>query len=91
MAKFGEGQPINRGGRPKGAVSKLTREFKEMVQTTMSELQDDPRANLTTWAKENTTEFYKIASKLIPTEMKNDVSVTDNKIVVIREDSQVKK
>jgi len=87
MAKFGQGQPTNLGGRTKGAVNKHTREFKELIQITMMELQEDKRANLLTWAKENTTEFYKIASKLIPTEMKNDVTLTDNTIKVIYEDS----
>jgi hypothetical protein len=91
MAKFGQGQPINLNGRPKGAVNKTTREFKELVSTVMNELQDDPRANLKSWAKENPTEFYKIASKLIPVENKTDLSVTDNQIIVIREDSKVKK
>ena len=91
MAKFGQGQPINLNGRPQGTVNKTTREFKELVSTVMNELQDDPRANLKSWAKENPTEFYKIASKLIPVENKTDLSVTDNQIIVIREDSKVKK
>jgi hypothetical protein len=87
MAKFGQGQPTNLGGRHKGVPNKINREFKELLQQTMMELQEDKRANLLTWAKENTTEFYKIASKLIPTEMKNDVTLTDNTIKVIYEDS----
>lgn len=89
MAKFGQGQPTNLGGRQKGVPNKHTREFKELLQQTMMELQEDKRANLLTWAKENTTEFYKIASKLIPTEMKNDVTLTDNTIKVIYEDSTI--
>lgn len=64
------------GGRQKGTPNKLTSTFKDLVISTMEKLQEDDRANLETWAKENPTEFYKIASKLIPTE----VSATVNDI-----------
>ena len=68
-------------GRPKGAINKLTKTVKETVLGAFNELQADPKANIMAWAKENTTEFYKIASKLIPTEVNASVEV--NKPVII--------
>lgn len=70
-------------GKPKGAKNKITKTVKERVLDTFNSLQEDNRANLTQWAKENPTEFYKIAAKLIPTEV--DATVTANVITVIRE------
>lgn len=61
------------GGKTKGTPNKLTTTFKELVVTTMEKLQDKPKVNLEEWAEANPTEFYKIASKLIPTEVEAKV------------------
>lgn len=53
-------------GRPKGSQNKLTKTVKEAVKLAFDTLQEDKRANLVTWAKDNPTDFYKIAAKLIP-------------------------
>lgn len=66
------------GGRKAGTPNKLTSTFKQLVMTTLDDLQSDRRANLKAWAKENPTEFYKIASKLIPTEITARVTNTAN-------------
>ncbi len=70
------GKPFEKGnaGKPKGAVNNLTKTFKDLLILTLEEIQADPKANLLTWAKDNPTEFYKIASKLIPTEVKAEVA-----------------
>lgn len=62
---FEKGNP----GRPHGAISKLNRTVKETVLAVFQELQSDPDAKLLAWAKKEPTEFYKIAAKLIPTEI----------------------
>jgi hypothetical protein len=67
-------------GRPKGTPNKLTRTVKETVMAAFQDLQSDPRANIITWAKDNPTEFYKIASKLIPTEISANVEVTKKEL-----------
>ena len=64
------------GGRPKGVPNKLTRTVREVVLETFNRLQEDPAHNLDAFAKENPKEFYQIAAKLIPTEVKADVEVT---------------
>lgn len=66
------------GGRPKGAQNKLTKTVREAVFDTFNELQEDKRYNLKAFAKENPTEFYKIAAKLIPADIKAEVKTVDN-------------
>lgn len=72
---FKKGESGNLAGRPKGTPNKLTRTVKETVLAVFNDLQSDPEANLLSWAQQEPTEFYKIASKLIPTEVKADVGV----------------
>lgn len=71
-------------GRPHGAVNKLTRTVKETVLAVFNELQSDPDVKLSAWAKNEPTEFYKIAAKLIPTEIKGKVD-SDQTIKLIIE------
>lgn len=82
MAKFQKGN----AGKPKGAKNKITKTVKEVVFDVFEQLQVDPKANLLNWGKENPTEFYKIAAKLIPTDVKAQVDNSGAmEIKVIRE------
>jgi len=56
-------------GRPKGAQNKLTKTVKESVLFVFNEIQDDPKVNLTAFAKKYPRDFYNIAARLIPTEI----------------------
>jgi hypothetical protein len=69
------------GGRPKGASNKLTKTFKELVSETVQKLNDNPKTTMENWAVQNQTEFWKIASKLIPTEVQAKVEATIVKVV----------
>ena len=51
-----------------------------MVVVAFNELQGDENANLANWAKENTTEFYKLAAKLIPTSVNADLTTKGEQI-----------
>ena len=62
------------GGRPKGAVNQTTKLVKETFAEVFSNLQSHPTANLQSWAVDEPTEFYKLASKLIPAQMSVDVT-----------------
>jgi hypothetical protein len=62
------------GGSRKGSPNKLTKSVKEAFEVAFNELQGDENANLANWAKENTTEFYKLAAKLIPTSVNADLT-----------------
>ena len=77
--RFGKGNP----GKPKGAVNKSTRLVKEVFAEVFSLLQDHSTANLQTWAETNPTEFYKLATKLIPTELEHSggIDLSDMPIV----------
>lgn len=69
MAKFTSGNK----GRPKGAINKLNRTVKETVLKVFQDLQQDPKSNLLEWGKKNTSMFYQIAAKLIPTEISGQI------------------
>ena len=65
------------GGRIKGTPNKLTKTVKETVLGVFNDLQEDPKANLLSWAKTEPTEFYKIAAKLIPMDVSASVQLTN--------------
>jgi hypothetical protein len=60
------------GGRRKGIPNKITRSFKEAVQTAYQAIGGDEA--FATWARENQSDFYKIAARLIPAETANPIS-----------------
>ena len=76
MAQFEKGNK----GKPKGATNKITKSVKEAFEIAFNELQGDSEANLANWAKENTTEFYKLAAKLIPTSVSADLTTNGKEI-----------
>ena len=67
----------NRGkGRPKGARNKTTVAMKEAIMCVYNDLQEEAgreNGHFVDWAKENPTEFYKIASKLIPIDLNANI------------------
>ena len=74
--QFAKGNP----GKPKGAVSHLTRTVKEVVLKTFNDLQDDEKNNLLAFAQKFPRDFYNIAAKLIPTELSATVTNLPNLI-----------
>lgn len=60
------------GGREKGTPNKTTATVREAFENAFRILQDDEVANVITWGKNNTTEFYKLSSKLIPMQISGD-------------------
>lgn len=64
------------GGREKGVQNHLTKTVKETVLEVFNKLQDDPKANLESFAKKYPREFYQIAAKLIPTEITGNIRTT---------------
>lgn len=70
------GKPFEKGnsGRPPGTQNKLTKTVKETVLAVFNDLQDDPKNNLTAFAVKYPRDFYNIAAKLIPTDIKADVN-----------------
>ena len=63
---------IKTGGREKGTPNKFTKTFKELLARTINELELEGPTFMD-WAKENPTEFYKIAARLIPTELTGEI------------------
>lgn len=76
--KVGENTPVkntgNMGkGRVKGVPNKSTKAVKEALQEAFENLGGVPA--LAAWAAENPTEFYKLWTKLIPTEVKAELTM----------------
>jgi hypothetical protein len=64
------------GGRQKGTPNKTTAAFKDAITAVYGDLQetcpDREHGHFFAWAKDNQTEFYKLASKLIPVQVAGD-------------------
>lgn len=71
---FKKGQSGNPKGKKKGQVSKFTSSFKEALRIAFDGI--GGTKNLTAWARENPTEFYKIMARLIPVEVSGSISHT---------------
>jgi UV DNA damage repair endonuclease len=67
-----KGQTNNPNGRPKGSPNKATKTVREHFAHAFNLLQESDTANLHQWAQSNPTEFYRLASKLIPMQVSND-------------------
>lgn len=59
-------------GRPPGAVNKSTRAVKEALQEAFEGM--GGTASLIEWAKSEPTEFYKLWTKMLPAEVKAEVT-----------------
>jgi hypothetical protein len=78
------------GGRKKGSQNKLTRTVKETVLEVFNQLQEKPGVKLLDWAEQEPTEFYRIAAKLIPTDIKGEVKTTSKIVLqVVRKNTTV--
>lgn len=72
------------GGRVAGTPNKLTKTVRETVLAVFNDLQEKPGVRLLDWAQDEPTEFYRIAAKLIPTDIKADVKHTGKVILHIK-------
>lgn len=70
-------------GRPLGSVNIYTKSIKETVLEAFAAMQEDPEANILSWGMKNPTEFYKIAARLIPTQIQANIKL-DNGIPLDR-------
>lgn len=75
-------------GKPKGAQNKINRTVKETVLAAFNNLQEDPKNNITAFAKAYPRDFYQIAAKLIPTEIKGNVKQTNKVLLQIVRNSK---
>jgi hypothetical protein len=61
-------------GRKPGSLNKLTSTIKGEFEHVFRELQKEEGVNLFQWGKSNPTEFYKLSSKIIPSEINANLS-----------------
>lgn len=83
---FEKGKPKTGGRRP-GSVNRFTGTFRDAVQTVYNDL--GGHAAFQKWAKSNPTEYYRIASKLIPLEIKGGVKDQTVTVIVQRQTAPV--
>lgn len=76
---FKEGNP----GRPKGVPNKITKTVKETVLAVFNELQGDPKHCLKSFAEKHPRDFYQIAAKLIPTDLKATIETENVKVNLV--------
>jgi hypothetical protein len=57
------------GGRVKGTPNKFTASARQAFELAFSDLQKNKNTTLTTWAKLNLSDFYKLYARLIPNEI----------------------
>lgn len=77
----------HRGGRKAGTPNKLTRTVKEAFEIAFQTLQEEPGVKLGDWGKANPTDFYKIAARLIPTEVDATLSMQETAVELLRRGS----
>jgi len=77
--KFQPGKPKS-GGRAPGVPNKFTASFREAVLFVYHGL--GGHEAFLEWARENPTEYYRIAARLIPAEMKSDEDRTVKVIIL---------
>lgn len=75
---------------PPRGKGKLTKTVKETVLSVFTELQGDEKHNLKAFAEKYPRDFYQIAAKLIPTDIKADVKHTGKVILQIERCSKNK-
>lgn len=70
--KLGENRGNAGKGRPKGSPNKTTALMKDAITSVYADLQEGSGGgnnHFLHWASDNPTEFYKLASKLIPVQL----------------------
>lgn len=86
LPSAGTRRPPNAGkGRVKGVPNKFTKSVKDAVKAAFDDLQGDKKANLLAWAKENPTEFYRLAAKLIPAAVDATIEAGPGITKIVRE------
>lgn len=65
---FTVGDP--RAGRKPGVKNHNTKAIKKTYAEAFTSLQQDPKHSLSTWAKKHPTDFYKLAVRFIPDEIR---------------------
>lgn len=80
---FVKGQSGNPKGKPRGATGLISRTVKDVILEAFNKLQEHPSSNILSWAEKNPKDFYQVAAKLIPTEIKGTIETTTKQVFKI--------
>ena len=83
VKKGGPGRQFKPGnkGKPPGATNKVNRLVKDVFAQVFSDLQEDPKHSLETYARENKRDFYALVTKLIPVQLQHAGEVINRLII----------
>jgi hypothetical protein len=84
---FVKGKSGNAAGRPPGAANVLTKTIREGVLETYHVLQSTPGHTLLDFAKQFPRDFWPLAGKLIPTEIKADIQMPEPIKIIFTKDA----
>ena len=87
---FKPGQSGNPAGRIAGTPNALTKSIKDTVLEVFTELQNDPETSLLGFARKYPRDFMIVAAKLIPTNIKAEMTVPDGIRVIFNKDADCK-
>ena len=87
---FKPGQSGNVKGKPKGAVTLITRTVREIVLETFLELQNDPKHNFKAFCKNFPREGMAICAKLIPSDVRAELTIPEGIKVIYQHDTDSK-
>ena len=80
----GKGGKVEGSGRKAGSKNKIGKSVKETFEKAFHLLQQNDRVKLAKWGEENPTDFYKLAAKLIPTEVNASIEGRIETIEIVR-------
>jgi hypothetical protein len=81
---FKKGQSGNPKGRDVGTQNRITKTVKEAFEIAFNDMQSVPGVRLGDWGKENPTEFYKISSKLIPSDVNATITTQESALELLK-------
>ena len=87
---FVKGKSGNPKGKPAGAVAIFTRSIKDVILEAFHEAQKNPKTSFLTFLRNNPRDGYTICAKLLPMDVRAELSIPDGIKVIFANDPDSK-